>query len=70
MPAVILLGPAERSQIAATLNLIAESSRPCASCKRMIWFCRTKNGRLMPVDDDGVSHFATCNDPERFRRPR
>lgn len=68
MSAVVLLEAAERAQIAKLLDMLAESSRPCASCKRQIWFCRTKLGRLMPVDDDGVSHFATCNDPERFRR--
>ena len=70
MSAVVLFGPAERSQVAKLLDIVCESKRPCASCKRMIWFVRTPKGKLMPVDDDAVSHFASCNDPDRFRRSK
>lgn len=70
MSGVLLLGPNERSQVAKLLDMVCEQKRPCASCRRMIWFLRTPKGSLMPVDDDAVSHFAQCNDPTRFRRAR
>lgn len=51
----------------------------CKSCQKKIIFLRTANGKRMPVDADQVSqddshydpsrhvsHFKTCNDPNRF----
>lgn len=70
MSGVILLGPAERSQVAKLLDMLCEMKRPCAICRRMIWFIRTPKNSLMPVDDDAVSHFASCTDPARFRRAK
>jgi hypothetical protein len=55
----------------------------CRSCGQYIVFLPTASGKSMPVDadtveesDDGydpkrhVSHFSTCDQPERFRKPR
>jgi hypothetical protein len=55
----------------------------CRSCRaQIIWFT-TAAGKKMPVDADTVepkddeldlerhvSHFATCNDAEKWRKPR
>ena len=63
----------ERSGVAKLLQMLAldmPPPRPCAACKRMIWFFRTRGGRLMPIDDSGRDHFATCTNPELFRKPR
>lgn len=62
-----------RSGIAVLLGKLAleqPPARPCAACGKMIWFFRTAGDRLMPIDDGGVAHFATCAKPELFRRPR
>lgn len=32
-------------------------------------FVLTKNGKRMPTDPDGTSHFATCPQARRFRQP-
>lgn len=68
MTAVILLDVNQRAQVGRLLDMFAEQKRPCEACKRTVWFLRTKNGKLMPVDDDAVSHFASCSDPARFRK--
>lgn len=41
----------------------------CRGCGKPVEFVPTKNGRLMPVDEDGTSHFATCPNAARFRKP-
>lgn len=35
----------------------------CRSCQGEIWWVKTKNGKNVPVNKDGVCHFDTC--PER-----
>lgn len=55
----------------------------CRSCDQYIVFLSTSSGKSMPVDAESVSegdeefdpkvhtsHFATCDKPERFRKPR
>lgn len=55
----------------------------CQACDEYIVFLTTSRGNKMPVDADSVeegdeefdaskhtSHFATCTQPEQFRRPR
>lgn len=40
---------------------------PCRGCgKRVAWII-TKAGKRMPVDQDGISHFATCTEADYFR---
>lgn len=34
-----------------------------------VTFALTKNGKRMPTDPDGTSHFATCSQARRFRQP-
>lgn len=41
----------------------------CRSCDAEIRFEETAKGNLMPVDADGVSHFATCPAADRHRKP-
>jgi hypothetical protein len=41
----------------------------CRGCGAVIAFAETARGKLMPIDIDGTSHFATCPQAERFRRP-
>lgn len=41
----------------------------CRACGASIRFESTASGKLMPVDADGTSHFATCPQAERFRKP-
>lgn len=57
--------------------------RRCRTCQAKIIFLETDAGRSMPVDADTVdigdgifdpskhvSHFSTCSDPGKHRRPR
>ena len=45
---------------------------PCRSCGARIAFVLTPKGKQLPVDVDGatrgVAHFASCDDPKRFRK--
>lgn len=41
----------------------------CRECGAAIAFAETTNGKLMPIDVDGVSRFATCPASDRFRKP-
>lgn len=62
---------------------MASVIQKCRSCQADIVFLPTKNGKSMPVNaetvetDDAVfnaakhvSHFATCTDPNKHRKPR
>lgn len=40
----------------------------CGGCKDPIYWIRTRNNKRMPVNPDGVSHFATCSHAKKFRR--
>jgi len=42
----------------------------CSSpyCGKTIYWIVTRTGRNMPVDPDGISHFATCIAANAFRR--
>lgn len=51
---------------AADLSKGAEISR-CRGCKDIIYWVKTKNGNLMPINPDGKSHFATCPKADDFR---
>jgi len=45
-------------------------SAACRSCHALIVWCRTPGGKRAPVDPDGKSHFASCPDAEKWRRPK
>lgn len=68
MSAVIVLDEPTKVQVRKTLDALAVEKRPCAACKRALWFVTTKTGKTMPIDDDMVAHFASCTDPARFRK--
>lgn len=68
---------------AAKEAVVSHHQVPCRSCGQYVVFLPTKSGKNMPVDVDTVdeadtefdhkrhvSHFATCNDPARFRKPK
>ena len=42
----------------------------CRGCNALIYWIRTEKGKAMPVNPDGVSHFATCPDAKEFRRKK
>jgi ferredoxin len=49
---------------------IPAGTRPstCRGCDRTVFWIVTEAGRKMPVDPDGISHFATCPEAASFRR--
>jgi len=51
---------------------IPEDAQPskCRGCGETVYWIITRNGKRMPVDPDGTSHFATCPSAERYRRPK
>jgi hypothetical protein len=48
----------------------SEPQRACRTCTKPIYWVVTAAGKRMPVDPDGVSHFATCQDAAQHRRAR
>jgi len=40
----------------------------CKGCGTTIIWVKTNTGKMMPVDTDGTSHFATCPKADDFRR--
>jgi hypothetical protein len=40
----------------------------CRSCEATVEWTTTKNGKLMPVDPDGTSHFASCQQAAEWRK--
>ena len=40
----------------------------CKGCGEYIKWIKTRNGKNMPVNADGTSHFATCPKASDFRR--
>lgn len=58
-------------------------AKPCTTCEKPIVFLPTKRGNMMPIDAETVqpkdtvyehgrhvSHFASCSNPEKYRKPR
>ena len=42
----------------------------CRGCGSTIFWIKTAAGKMMPVDPDGTSHFATCPEALRFRKKK
>ena len=42
----------------------------CKGCGATFYWVQTRSGRAMPVDPDGLSHFATCPAAAKFRKPK
>lgn len=42
----------------------------CKSCGVAITFVKTERGHLMPVTQEGTSHFADCPDARLYRKRR
>jgi hypothetical protein len=45
-------------------------ARVCKSCPTVIFWIRTVAGKAMPVNEQGISHFADCPAANKHRRPR
>lgn len=46
----------------------ADVGRPCDSCGATIHWVRTVKGKWMPVEYDGIPHFAFCPDADKFSK--
>lgn len=44
--------------------------KPCSSCKAPMYWITTAHGQRMPVNADGISHFATCPDAANHRKAK
>jgi hypothetical protein len=41
----------------------------CRSCGALVrWATNSETHKKMPVDPDGISHFASCPDADRWRK--
>ena len=40
----------------------------CKSCGATVYWIKTFKGKNMPVNPDGVSHFATCKQADKWRK--
>lgn len=58
---------AERKKLTFEIPSFA-SPTECRGCKALIYWIQTAAGKAMPVNPDGVSHFATCPNAPEFRR--
>jgi len=56
----------------ATVTVDWNTQTTCKSCGAKIWWVKTKNDKLMPINCCGVaeweSHFASCPDAVKFRK--
>lgn len=43
-------------------------SATCRGCRRTIYWVKTKAGKNMPVDPDGVPHWGTCPNAKDFKK--
>lgn len=41
--------------------------KSCMSCGARIFWVETRSGKRAPVNPDGLSHFSTCKDAEKYR---
>jgi hypothetical protein len=57
-----------RERMTALLNHVAIRQQKCHACEAIMLMVPHANGRLTPYDADGTNHFATCSDPNRFRK--
>jgi hypothetical protein len=39
----------------------------CKACGQPIRWIKTQSGKSTPIDPDGMTHWATCTDAERFK---
>ncbi len=65
----------DRSAWPTWMASLDERGTTCTSCRAACYWCRTTSGAKMLVDQatkDGklVSHFATCPDAKKHRKPR
>ena len=41
----------------------------CRGCRATIFWVEHRNGKRVPYDPNGLSHFASCPHADRFRKP-
>lgn len=51
------------------LQMIGNASN-CKGCSQMIFWVHSKAKNPMPLDPDGMPHFATCPKADRFRKQK
>lgn len=49
------------------LSLIADQSN-CKACGRRVWWVKMRSGKLNPITDELISHFADCPRAEELRK--
>lgn len=65
---MIAIDEHRRSIVEPLLKILATEHRPCKACQTELYFLTTPKGKTLPVQPDGVVHFATCPAAESFRR--
>lgn len=73
----------ERKHIAGAVGLLADNLKSakkllsmlgdkakCKECGATIFWIRSRNGKLMPITEHFISHFADCSGADRFRKAR
>lgn len=57
-----------RKLVAGRIRMPADADRGrCRGCGATIWWVRTTEGRLCPLEADGMNHFAACPTARLFR---
>jgi hypothetical protein len=61
----------EKQQVKYKDRILPGSIRTrCRSCGAPIIFVKIDTGKNMPINADGVPHWGTCDDPNKFRKKR
>lgn len=60
--------PPLEERISRLLELIAVKQRSCMACGEPLFFVQHASGKLTPYTRDGLNHFITCPQAERFRK--
>ena len=59
-------GYSAEERVRALVRMLGRQAN-CRLCKGVIYWATTKNDKRMPLDADGISHWATCPHADRFR---
>lgn len=57
-----------RKAIVALYRTLGFEESACSSCKKTVWWARTKKGKAIPLTIDGVAHFADCPNADQHRK--
>lgn len=51
------------------LSMVSDP-KPCKGCGRPIYWVISKNGKSMPITDEGLNHFIDCPEANKFRKKK